>query len=129
VGLAVREKPVDDHADNGEDEDDETPEELVGGRAVRLQDLDCGTRIELAFVPALTGRVTKEGEDDALKTMMSRTRTTNPMMPPPVPYCQASVVVAETSPARGAAKAKVARQSWKKIVARAFWNILTGDLP
>jgi hypothetical protein len=33
---AVREQIVDDHADNGEEEDDEAPDELLGGRAARL---------------------------------------------------------------------------------------------
>lgn len=39
--LAVGEQVVDDHSDNGEEEDDETPEDLVGNGAVRLEDLDC----------------------------------------------------------------------------------------
>ena len=37
----VREQPVDHHADDGEEEDDKAPEDLLGGRPVRLQDLDC----------------------------------------------------------------------------------------
>lgn len=36
----VGEEPVDDHADDGEEEDDEAPEELVRGGAVRLEDLN-----------------------------------------------------------------------------------------
>lgn len=60
---------------------------------------------------ALLGRV------DVLKTMMSRTRTMKPMMPPPVPYCQLlSMVLAEISCATGAAKARAARQSWRRRV-------------
>jgi hypothetical protein len=43
VRLAVREEVVDDHSDNGEEEDNETPEDLVGEGAVRLKDLDCGS--------------------------------------------------------------------------------------
>ena len=34
--LAVREQPVDNHADDGEQEDDEGPDELRDGRAGRL---------------------------------------------------------------------------------------------
>lgn len=40
VGGAVREEPVNDHADDGEDEDDETPKQLVRRGTVRLQDLN-----------------------------------------------------------------------------------------
>lgn len=39
----VGEEEVDDEADDGEDEDAEAPEQLVDGRAVGLEDLDCGT--------------------------------------------------------------------------------------
>jgi hypothetical protein len=41
VSLAVREEVVDDHSDNGEEEDNETPEDLVRDGAVRLKDLNC----------------------------------------------------------------------------------------
>lgn len=41
MGLAVGEEVVDEHANDGEDEDDEGPEDLVGHRAVGLKDLDC----------------------------------------------------------------------------------------
>lgn len=52
-----------------------------------------------------------------LKTMMSRIRTMKPMIPPPVPYCQLlSMVLAEISWATGAAKARAARQSWRRNV-------------
>lgn len=43
VRLAVREEVVDDHSDNREEEDNETPENLVGDGTVRLKDLDCGS--------------------------------------------------------------------------------------
>lgn len=43
VSLAVAEEIVDDHAANREDENDERPDDLVGGGAVRLEDLDCST--------------------------------------------------------------------------------------
>lgn len=47
---AVGEEPVDDHADDGEEEDDQAPEELVQGRAVGLQDLDCRSKLRLAVL-------------------------------------------------------------------------------
>lgn len=40
VGLAVGEEVVDDHADDGEEEDDEGPEHFVRDGTVRLEDLD-----------------------------------------------------------------------------------------
>jgi hypothetical protein len=40
MGLAVREEVVDDHADNGEEEDNKSPNDLVRDGAVRLEDLD-----------------------------------------------------------------------------------------
>lgn len=43
---AVGEEEVDDEADDGEDEDTQAPEQLVDGRSVGLEDLDCvGRRI------------------------------------------------------------------------------------
>lgn len=39
MGFAVREEPVDEHADNGEEEDDKAPKELVDRWAVGLEDL------------------------------------------------------------------------------------------
>lgn len=41
MGLPVGEEEVDGHADDGEEEDHETPDQLVDGRAVGLEDLDC----------------------------------------------------------------------------------------
>jgi hypothetical protein len=43
VSLAVGEQVVDNHSDDGEQEDDETPKDLVGNGTVRLEDLDCDT--------------------------------------------------------------------------------------
>jgi len=40
MGLAVGEEVVDDHADDGEEEDDEGPEHFVRDGTVRLEDLD-----------------------------------------------------------------------------------------
>lgn len=39
---AVGEEEVDDESDDGENEDAQAPEQLVNGRAIGLQDLDCG---------------------------------------------------------------------------------------
>lgn len=41
VGIAVGEEVVDDHADYWEEEHNEGPDDLVGDRAVRLENLDC----------------------------------------------------------------------------------------
>lgn len=43
MGLAVGEEVVDDHADDREEEDNKSPEDLVGDWAVGLEDLDCGS--------------------------------------------------------------------------------------
>lgn len=43
VGMAVREEVVDEHADNREEEYDESPDDLVGHGAVGLEDLNCRT--------------------------------------------------------------------------------------
>jgi hypothetical protein len=43
VSLAVGEKVVDEHADDGEEEDDKSPKDLVGDGAVGLEDLNCST--------------------------------------------------------------------------------------
>lgn len=39
--LAIREEPVDDHAQDREEEDKKRPEELVRRRAVGFDDFDC----------------------------------------------------------------------------------------
>jgi hypothetical protein len=41
VGSAIREEPVDYHAANGEQEDEQTPQDLAQNWAVGLQDLNC----------------------------------------------------------------------------------------
>lgn len=107
--LAVREQPVDDHAHDGEDEDDETPKKLVHGRTVRLEDFDCkGTSVSVVYEQ-------ERKQDCVLQTRMSRMRMIKPMIPPPVPYCHGLALVASTPPsARGAAKASEASQSWRK---------------
>lgn len=51
---AVREEPVDDHADNGEEEDDQAPEELVDWRTVGLEDLDYSKRGQSNMFPSHT---------------------------------------------------------------------------
>lgn len=54
-----------------------------------------------------------------LKTIRSRTKTMKPIMPPPAPYCHELLLVVTVPSARGAAKAQVARQSWRRR-----WNTL-----
>lgn len=44
VGLAVREEVVDEHTDDGEEEDDQGPKHLVGDGTVGLEDLDYSMR-------------------------------------------------------------------------------------
>ena len=44
MSPAVGEKVVDDHADDWEEEDDEGPEDFVGDRTVRLEDLNYDRR-------------------------------------------------------------------------------------
>lgn len=51
---------------------------------------------------------------DVPQIMISTINTMNPMMPPPVPYCHAVFFWMVTSFASGAAKVRVARQSWRK---------------
>lgn len=43
VSLAIGEEVVDDHSDNREEEDNQSPNDLVGYGAVGLEDLNCGT--------------------------------------------------------------------------------------
>lgn len=50
----VGEEPVNDHSDNGEKEDNQAPEQLVNGRAVGLQNLDCCTRVSQLFLFVLS---------------------------------------------------------------------------
>jgi hypothetical protein len=50
VGLAVREEVVDNHADDGEEEYDEGPEDLVRYGALRLEDLNCNRCVSLVPV-------------------------------------------------------------------------------
>ena len=41
MGRSVGEEPVDDQANDREDEYEKTPEELVAGGTVRLENLNC----------------------------------------------------------------------------------------
>lgn len=115
VGRAVREDEVDDHADNRKEEDDETPEELLAGRAVGLEDFDCSRNGHVSNwrLTELLWSGARIKERNVLKTMMSRIRTMKPTIPPPVPYCMGVPVVVIVSSARGAAKVRAARQSWR----------------
>lgn len=60
VSLAVGEEVVDEHADNGEEEDDESPENLVRDGTVGLEDFNYSTDMSAsAFrkaAPPKTGR-------------------------------------------------------------------------
>jgi hypothetical protein len=49
VGVAVGEEVVDDHADDREEEDNESPDDLVWYGAVGLEDLDCSTDVSAWF--------------------------------------------------------------------------------
>lgn len=51
---------------------------------------------------------------DVLHTRTSMISTMKPRTPPPVPYCHALELVAWISLAVGAAKARAARQSWRR---------------
>jgi hypothetical protein len=77
VRLAVGEEVVDDHSDDGEEEDNETPENLVRHGAVRLENLDC------TFVSTIKN--IREIWKYVLQTRISRTKTMKPIIPPPVP--------------------------------------------
>jgi len=57
---------------------------------------------------------------------MSRIRIMNPKMPPPVPYCIGVPVVVTVSSARGAAKARAARQSWRNMEKAALIMVTAG---
>lgn len=57
----------------------------------------------------------KDKRGNGLKTMMSRMRTMNPTIPPPVPYCQgAALATVMVSSATGAAAMRAAMQSWRQ---------------
>lgn len=64
----VGEEPVNDHSDNGEEENDQTPEQLVNRRAVGFQDLDCCTKVSQHILYRQhwegDGRETRTEDDD-----------------------------------------------------------------
>jgi hypothetical protein len=47
---SVREQPVDDQSTDREEEDEQEPEELVDGRAVGFEDLDCRLLASLPLI-------------------------------------------------------------------------------
>lgn len=102
---AVREEIVDEHAEDGEQEDDERPEDLVGCGAVGLEDLDWWDIS--TWLTDFCARV----EGNILKTMISRTRTISPIIPPPVPYCHELPWPAAATCSTGAASARAAQRS------------------
>ncbi len=83
MGLAVGEEVIDDHADDREEEDNESPDDLVGNGAVGLEDFDCGALVSSNPMPVGA----RKTQIDLLHAMISRTRTMKPTMPPPVPAC------------------------------------------
>lgn len=126
VRRPVRKQVVDDQTADGEEEDEQRPEELVQGRARRLDHLDCFVS---AFFP-FCGR----GEGGGVpNTIMSRTKTISPRMPPPVPYChELPAVEAVTSPV-GRADVKVARRRWERrrrvvVISAVVWWLVLGVL-
>lgn len=114
MGFAVREEVVNDHADNGEEEDDESPEDLVDDGTLRLDNLDCGTKGQHShlyhFIDAFEESIFQEGGIDLLQAIMSRTKTMNPMTPPPAPACHGFA----DCTAMGAASASMNMESWRK---------------
>ena len=65
VCLAVGEEEVDDHADDGEEEDNETPDQLVHRRAVGFQDLNEDDDVE---------NKDDEADDATTSTVLPRSR-------------------------------------------------------
>ena len=115
--LAVREEVVDQHADDGEQEDEEGPEDFVRDGAVGLDDLDYTTL--LATHPTISGREEREDMEDedvdVPQAMMSRIKTTKPITPPPMPP--------PTFPPWAETGAAETRASWRRRV-RNSWSML-----
>lgn len=57
MGTTVRKQVVDDHSDEGEKEDDETPQQLGGGRTVRLENFDWKERAVSEVMQYTTNKV------------------------------------------------------------------------
>lgn len=87
--LAVAEDEVDDGTNDGKEEDDDCPEELMRDGAAGLEELNC----EIVSILIVTSHAA-ECSGYSPQMMMSITNTMKPMIPPPVPYCHASVLVA-----------------------------------
>jgi len=68
VSLAVGEEVVDEHADNWEEEDDKSPEDLVGDGAVWLEDLNCSAARQLQPQNKLTSQMGTGRWEGAAKT-------------------------------------------------------------
>lgn len=110
--FAVREQPIQNHPENWKDKDNKAPQKLVRRGAARLEDLDCGATV-VSVIYHQQGY--KWRVSHILQTIISRTNTMKPMMPPPVPYCHGLAAVALTpSVTVGAASASVASHSWRK---------------
>lgn len=122
--LAVAEDEVDDGTDDGKEEDDNCPEELMRDGAAGLEELNCRGCQYLAMI---SRAVVCSGYPPQM--MISITNTMKPMIPPPVPYCHASVLVAWSSSlfSSGAAKVRAARQSWRKALKNAMLKEAVGS--
>lgn len=111
VRSTVGEEIVEEHADKREDEDDETPEDLVDRGAVGLDDLNCGSVNRCPLTPYVGLYIPH--------AIMSNTRTMNPRIPPPVGPCQLAPWAVT-----GAASTRRPSESWRRA-ASTNWNIVT----
>jgi hypothetical protein len=127
---SVREQPVDDQSTDREEEDEQEPEELMDGRAVGFEDLDCRLSAFLSLIglllwPGSYGKGGRQGvpgrefkgwtrrrEEDVPNTMISKIKTAKPITPPPVPYFQAFSWV--VSMAMGWATVRAKRKNWSR---------------
>lgn len=108
----VREKPIENDANNREQEDQQTPEHLMRYWAVGSNYFDCCELVRgFQFIFLLVERRRK----GLPITMTSRMNTMNPTIPPPVPYCHASPW---PSTVIGAAMARDAIARWRTVVRR-----------
>ena len=150
---AVREEVVNDHSTDREDKHQHTPEELGEDFAIRLEHFDYKSNYisiminqaqnvirplarEVAqLLKGCDGAKEKAGKEggNVLKIMISRIKTMNPMIPPPVPYfhafsCTASVDIGAAS--AEAARRRKLRAAWKvyifAVLCRLVWCGVSG---
>lgn len=60
-------------------------------------------------------------DDDLLKTMISKTKTMKPIIPPPLPYFQALPWVVVSM---GAARAREKRANWRRRLREVWKNMI-----